>query len=161
MQLSRGCIVASIQVELSEAVLARFRVDLLHMLQQSGAGAIVLDVSGVSVLDLEEFQALHDTANMAALMGARVVFSGFQPGVVSALVELDACTDHIDATFNLDSAFAMLTAAAPDTDAEADLDEAASDHGRDGEGAADAAESKETASEASDRGAGGEYGRGL
>ncbi|MEE4193467.1 MAG: STAS domain-containing protein [Halieaceae bacterium] len=108
MQLSRGCIVVSIQVDLSDAVLAQFRTDLLDLLQRSGAEAVILDVSGIAIMDLEEYQALRDTMSMAALMGARTIFSGFQAGVVSALVELDARTDDIEAAFNLDSAFELL-----------------------------------------------------
>jgi rsbT antagonist protein RsbS len=108
LQLSRNCIVASIQVDLSDAVLAQFRTDLLESLRNTNATAVVLDVSGIEILDLVEFQALRDTMNMAALMGARTVFAGFRPGVVSALVELDAEVEDIAAAFNLDAAFALL-----------------------------------------------------
>ena len=108
LQLSRNCIVASIQVDLDDAVLTQFRTDLLEMLQRTSATAVVLDVSGIEILDLVEFQAMRDTMSMAALMGARTIFSGFQPGVVSALVELDAPVDDIIAAFNLDAAFAIL-----------------------------------------------------
>ncbi len=110
LQVSQGCIVASIQVDLSDEVLARFRVDLLDLLQQTGVEAVILDVSGISVMDLEEFQALRDTMTMAKLMGARTIFSGFQAGVVSALVELNAPTMDIEAASSLDNAFALLTA---------------------------------------------------
>ena len=119
MQLSRGCIVVSIQVDLSDDVLAQFRIDLLDLLQRSGATAVILDVSGISVLDLEEFQALRDTMTMASLMGARTIFSGFQAGVVSALVELDAPTDDIEAAYNLDAAFNALEPE-PETEEPAD-----------------------------------------
>lgn len=108
LQLSRNCIVASIQVDLSDEVLARFRLDLLDRLQRSSARAIILDVSGIEIIDLAEFRALRDTMTMARLMGARTIFAGFRPGVVSALVELDAEVDEIEAAFNLDGAFALL-----------------------------------------------------
>lgn len=117
MQLSRGCIVVSIQIDLSEAVLVQFRTDLLALLQRSGAEAVILDISGISIMDLEEFQALRDTMSMAALMGARTIFSGFQAGVVSALVELEARIDDIEATYNLDNAFALLAEAAEEAGA--------------------------------------------
>ncbi len=121
MQLSRGCIVVSLQIDLSDAVLAQFRIDLLDLLQSADATAVILDLSGIAIMDLEEFQALRDTMSMAALMGARTIFSGFQAGVVSALVELDARTDDIDAALNLDMAFEMLAppeAAEPQEDEE-------------------------------------------
>ena len=108
LQLSRSCIVASIQVDLSDDVLGQFRNDLLEMLQRTNATAVILDVSGIEIMDLVEFQALRDTMSMAALMGARTVFAGFRPGVVSALVELDAPVEEITAAFNLDAAFELL-----------------------------------------------------
>ena len=47
LQISRDCVIASIQVDLSDAVLRRFRVELLEKLQSSGAAGVILDVSGV------------------------------------------------------------------------------------------------------------------
>jgi rsbT antagonist protein RsbS len=108
LQVSRGCVVASIQVDLSDAVLAGFRTQLLELLHSSGAAGVILDMSGVEVLDLEEFDALQQTMDMAQLMGARTVFSGFRPGVVSALLDLDADTRGMYAALNLDAAFDML-----------------------------------------------------
>ncbi len=71
-------------------------------------------------MDLQEFQALRDTMSMAALMGARTIFSGFQAGVVSSLVELEAPISDIQAALNLDTAFELL---APEPDAEDDTPE--------------------------------------
>ena len=108
LQLSRGCVVASIQVDLSDAVLLAFRTQLLQLLQSSGATGVILDMSGVEILDLDEFDALQQTMDMASLMGARTVFSGFRAGVVSALMELDAETRGMYAAVNLDAAFDVL-----------------------------------------------------
>ena len=105
IQLSRDCVVASIQVDLDDGVLDLFRSDLLSLLQKSGASGVILDVAGIEVLDLEEFEALRSTMEMAALMGATTVFSGFNAGVVSALVDLDADTRGVRATVNLDEAY--------------------------------------------------------
>ena len=87
LQVSRGCVVASIQVDISDEVLASFRTQLLELLRSSGAAGVILDMSGVEILDLHEFEALQQTMDMAQLMGARTVFSGFRPGVVSALLD--------------------------------------------------------------------------
>jgi len=108
LQLSRGCVVASIQVDLSEEVLQLFRTELLELLHRSGARGVILDLSGVEILDLEDFEALRRTMAMAALMGARTVFAGFRPGVVSALVELDADVQEVTAALNLDDAFRLM-----------------------------------------------------
>ena len=110
LQLSRNCIVASIQVDLTDDVLRRFRVDLLEFLQQSGAQAIILDLSGLEILDLEEFEALRQTMSMVSLMGAKSIVAGMRPGVVSALIELNADVEGILAAFNLDDAFSQIEA---------------------------------------------------
>ena len=123
LQVSRGCVVASIQVDISDAVLAGFREQLLELLRSSGAAGVILDMSGVEVLDLDEFEALQQTMDMAQLMGAKTVFSGFRPGVVSALLELDADTRGMYAALNLDAAFDMLETKAEPKPAEQPISE--------------------------------------
>lgn len=110
LQLSRNCIVASIQFDLTEEVLRRFRSDLLEFLQRSGAQAVILDLSGLEILDLEEFEALKQTMSMVSLMGAKSIVAGLRPGVVSALIELNADVDDILAAYNLDDAFSRIEA---------------------------------------------------
>lgn len=108
LQLAQECVVASIQVDLDDRILAGFRTELLEFVRSSGARGVILDLSGVGVMDSVEFQALRDTMRMARLMGATTVVSGLQPGVVSALIDLGIDTDGVEATATLDDAFARL-----------------------------------------------------
>lgn len=108
MQLSRQCIVASIQVDLGEDVLPQFRRELLDLLHSSGAGGVILDVSGLDVIDHEDFEALRQTMGMAELMGAQAIICGLGAGVVASLVELGVPTDGVQAAFNLDEAFRLM-----------------------------------------------------
>ncbi len=108
LQISRECVVASIQVDLSPEVLRRFREELLELLHASGATGVILDVSGIGVMDHQEFEALRRTMAMARLMGAESVVAGLRAGVVSALVELGVETDDIVAALDLDDAFEVM-----------------------------------------------------
>ena len=108
MQLSRGVVVASIQVDLDDDVLARFREDLLERIHQSGSKGVILDVSGLATLDSEEFAALRRIMEMTSLMGAQSVLVGLQAGVVSALLETGADVDGLRAARDLDAGFALL-----------------------------------------------------
>ena len=108
MQVSRGVVVASIQVDLDDDVLARFRQDLLDCIHDTGSRGVILDVSGLETLDSEELAALRKTMVMTALMGAESVLVGLRPGVVSALIEVGADIDGLRAAINLDAAFALL-----------------------------------------------------
>jgi rsbT antagonist protein RsbS len=131
MQVSRDVVVASIQVDLDENVLARFRDDLLRRIHETGSRGVILDVSGLETLDSDEFAALRRIITMGEIMGAESVLVGLQPGVVSALIEAGADVDGLRAASNLDAAFAMLepepeaepdSEAEPESEAEADTD---------------------------------------
>ena len=108
MQVSRDVVVASIQVDLNDDVLARFREGLLQRIQKTGSHGVILDFSGLETLDTEEFAALRRIITMSAIMGAESVLVGLRPGVVSALVEAGADVDDLRAAINLDAAFALL-----------------------------------------------------
>ncbi len=126
IQLSRGVVVASIQVDLDDEVLARFRGDLLDRLRESGSPGVILDVSGLETLDPEEFAALRQITTMARLMGAETVIAGLRPGVVSSLITAGADIDGLRAAVDLDAAFAEFEPEVPDED-EPDEDEDALD----------------------------------
>ena len=108
LQVARGCVVASIQIDLTPEVLRQFRMDLLERVQESRANGVILDISGIDILDLDDFNGLRNTMEMAEIMGARPILSGLKPGVVSALIDLGADPEGLNAVFNLDDAFRLL-----------------------------------------------------
>ena len=73
---------------------------------------VVVDVSPVLFLDSGTFELLSSTAKMLSLLGARVVFSGFQPGVVAALIELEVDFDCFTTALGLADAMELLTSTA-------------------------------------------------
>jgi rsbT antagonist protein RsbS len=99
LQTSRNCVIASIQIDLSDAVLRQFRTQLLELIQSSGAHGVILDVSGIEVL------------------------AGLQAGVVSSLVELGAETEDIVAAMDLDDAFRVMDQLRATTDRDNPEDE--------------------------------------
>jgi len=108
LQVVRGCVVASIQIDLNPEVLPQFRSDLLECVQKSRASAVILDVSGIDILDMDDFKGLRSTMEMAQVMGARTILSGLKPGVVSALIDLGADPEGVNAVLNLDDASKLL-----------------------------------------------------
>jgi rsbT antagonist protein RsbS len=132
MQVSSGVVVASIQVDLQGEVLARFREDLLARIHETGVGGVILDVSGLELLDSEEFASLRQIIFMTRLMGARSVIVGLRPGVVSSLIEAGADVEGVDAAVSLDVAFGML-ASSPDPEPDP-MDPTEADEERSAEG---------------------------
>jgi len=138
MQVSREIVVASIQVDLDEEILVQFQNDLLNRVHESGSRGVILDVSGMEVLDSEEFAALRRVIEMAELLGAKSVIAGLRPGIVSALVETGAEVEGLRGAINLDAAFELLQPGlevAPADDEGADSDTTAGEEARE-EGAA-------------------------
>jgi rsbT antagonist protein RsbS len=88
---------------------------------ETGSRAVILDVSGLETLDAHEFAALRRIIRSATIMGSESVLVGLQPGVVSALIEVDADVDGLKTAIDLDAAFALLEQE-PDVDPEADSD---------------------------------------
>jgi len=126
IQVSRDVVVASIQVDLDDDVLARFREDLLRRIHETGSRGVILDVSGLETLDSNEFAALRSIIKMSTIMGAESVLVGLRPGVVSALIEAGADVDGLRAAINLDAAFALLQPEPepePESEAGADPDD--------------------------------------
>ena len=104
MNITRGCLIATIQVTLTPQVLDRFQRDLLERIRESGARRVILDCSGVDTVDVEDFERMRKIVAMAALIGSRTVFAGLRPGVASVLVDLGADLDGIEAATDIDAA---------------------------------------------------------
>jgi Anti-anti-sigma regulatory factor (antagonist of anti-sigma factor) len=85
----------------------QFKKALLARVHCDGMRQVVIDVSSVLFLDSATLALLESTAKMLSLLGARVVFSGFQPGVVAALIELDADFDCFTTVLGLADAMEL------------------------------------------------------
>ena len=104
MNVVHGCLIATLQAALTTETVDQFRRDLLARLHAAGARRVVLDCSAVDVVDVEDFERIRKVIATVALMGARTVLAGLRPGVVSALVDLGADLDGIDAAMDVDDA---------------------------------------------------------
>jgi rsbT antagonist protein RsbS len=101
-------LVASIQVPLHDASAVRFRDDLLQRLYETKATGLVLDLTAIDVVDSFMARIVNDVAEMAGLMGARVVVTGLQPAVAITLVELGIELPGVTTALNLEKGIAAL-----------------------------------------------------
>jgi anti-anti-sigma regulatory factor len=108
VQEFRGILIAPIQVELSEDVRRRLRAGLLEAIQRTGASGVILNLDGLDVLDLREFESLRRTIRMAEIMGARCVVVGLRPGIAAALVALDADVEGLETALTVEHALTLL-----------------------------------------------------
>jgi rsbT antagonist protein RsbS len=108
LQRIGDCVVASLQGDTDEATLHRFRADLLAFLGSDVASGVLLDLSGVEVMDTAEFSLLEQILAMVKVMGSRPVIAGLRPGVVSALVDLGVDGRALETALNIDDALERL-----------------------------------------------------
>jgi rsbT antagonist protein RsbS len=108
IQLARGVLIASVQVDLDDGVMAGFKKDLLERIRASGASGVILDLSGLDTLDSYEFAELRRLIVMSRVMGARAVLVGLKAGIVASLVMTGVDVDGLEAAPDLDEAFRLL-----------------------------------------------------
>jgi PAS domain S-box-containing protein len=61
---------------------------LLHGVVDMAAETVLLDVTGITIIDTQVAEALVRTAQAVKLLGARVVLTGIQPHVAQTLVSM-------------------------------------------------------------------------
>ena len=94
IQINHGVVVALLQTDLTEAVLQQFQDELQPRVHGIGAHGVVVDVSGLAVLDDYEFAGLRRVLAMVELLGAQSIISGLSPGMVSAQTLREAARFH-------------------------------------------------------------------
>lgn len=108
MHVIDGCLIAPVPVDLDEATLIRFKQQLLSAAHARAIRKVVIDVSARLILDAAEFALFERAARMLKMLGAQTVFTGFQPGVVSALMDLNVDTDGIVSAASVQDGLALL-----------------------------------------------------
>lgn len=88
IQLSPGVLFAPITGHLDTLRAERFTSNLLHEAHRQRAQLIILDLSGVRVIDTAIIQVLVHTAQALQLLGCTVCLSGLSSSIAMTLVEL-------------------------------------------------------------------------
>jgi len=90
LQRLGNAVLIPVQGPITDGLLQGLRRELLAHLQRAGTRGVVFDMTGVEVMDADDFEHLRQVAVSASLMGATVLLAGVQPGVAAGLVLLDA-----------------------------------------------------------------------
>jgi rsbT antagonist protein RsbS len=103
-----GFLIVSVQEDLTDVEAEAMQHDLLENLDSKRASGVLIDVSGMDIVDSYFCRILRDTAGMARLMGAKTCVVGLAPAVAITLtgLGLDLSMVHTDA--NLERGLAWL-----------------------------------------------------
>lgn len=108
MHIHQGCLIVPIQIELYDEIILRIQKDILERVKETGVKGVIIDVSGVEIIDSFFAQAICDTARMTYMLGATTVITGLKPGVVASLVDLDIDFKDVRTAIDLEAGFQRL-----------------------------------------------------
>ena len=97
-----GFLIVQLQGELQDEEIVEVQRALLEEVHAKRAWGVLIDVSGLDLVDSYTGRVLRDTAAMVRLMGARTVVTGIQPAVAITLVEMGLELSGIHVDLNLE-----------------------------------------------------------
>lgn len=101
-------LIVSIQVALSDRLVLQIKDDITQEIDRTGARGLIIDVSGIDVMDSYISRAIRDIGLMARLMGVRTVICGMDPMIAMTLVEMGLDLTGARSALNLEAAIELL-----------------------------------------------------
>jgi rsbT antagonist protein RsbS len=101
-------LITTVHVELDDAVADAFQVDVLTTIEKTGAKGLVIDISGLQIVDSYVARVLTETTRMARLMGTHTVLVGMRPEVSATLVTMGYAVEGIQTALDLERGLALL-----------------------------------------------------
>lgn len=102
-------LLASIQVELRDTIADAFQEDILLTIAKTGATGLVIDITGLEVVDSYVARVLANTGRMATLMGTDTVVVGMRAVVAATLVRMGFRMEGVRTALNVDSGLALVS----------------------------------------------------
>ena len=101
-------LLVSIQVALSDQLVAQLKDDITREIDRTGARGLVIDLSGIDVMDSYISRSIRDIGLTAQLMGVNTVISGIEPMIAMTLVEMGLNLTGAESALNLETAIELL-----------------------------------------------------
>jgi rsbT antagonist protein RsbS len=102
-------LITTVHVELRDAVAEAFQADILAAIEKGHASGLVIDISGLDMVDTYVARILAETGRMARLMGTETVLCGMRPEVAATLVRMGYPMEGVRAALDLDEGLAVLS----------------------------------------------------
>jgi rsbT antagonist protein RsbS len=101
-------LLATVHIELRDTIAEAFQEDVLSSIEKHRATGLVVDISGLDVVDSYVARILAETGRMAKLMGTQMVLVGMQPEVAATLVRMGYSMEGVRTALNLEGGLALL-----------------------------------------------------
>ncbi|ALV48677.1 STAS domain-containing protein [Streptomyces althioticus] len=101
-------LLVTLQGDLHDGMASQLQQDLAETIVASRVTGVVIDISGVEIVDSFLGRVLAETAAQTELLAARTVVAGMRPAVAITLVELGLTFPELRTALNTEAALAML-----------------------------------------------------
>ncbi|HTQ45676.1 MAG TPA: STAS domain-containing protein [Polyangiaceae bacterium] len=101
-------LLTTVHVELRDAIAEAFQTDVLSAIEKSRATGLIIDISGLDMVDSYVARILAETGRMARLMGTEAVLCGMRPEVSATLVRMGFPMGTVQTALDLDEGLALL-----------------------------------------------------
>jgi len=98
-------IIVSIQVELSDRLVMQLKDDIANEIERMGPRGLIIDVSGVDIMDSYISRTIRDIGQISRLMGVMTVICGLDPNIAMTLVEMGMDLEGVEPHLHMEAAF--------------------------------------------------------
>lgn len=97
-----------LQGEMTDDVAGRMFSEVLERIHQEGSSALIIDITGLWLVDSHLCSVLSQLAAAARLMGADTIISGMKPEIAMALETMGIGLENVTPTLDLETALDVL-----------------------------------------------------
>jgi rsbT antagonist protein RsbS len=101
-------LLATIHIELHDAVAEAFQEDVLSAIEKAASTGLLIDISGLDMVDSYVARLIAETGRMAKLMGTTTVLVGMRPEVAATLIRMGYAMEGVRTALNVDDGLELL-----------------------------------------------------
>ncbi|MFB6846720.1 STAS domain-containing protein [Streptomyces sp. NPDC056373] len=106
-------LLVTLQGDLHDSTAQQLQQDLAETISRTGVRGVLIDISGVEIVDSFLGRVLAEIAAQAKLLAARTVVAGMRPAVAITLVELGLTLPGLGTALSTEAGMELLARQAP------------------------------------------------
>lgn len=103
-------LLVTVQVDMHDELAVRLLDDLTTQIRKTGARGVLIDISGLDMVDSFIGRMIADVAATSRILDARTVVVGIQPAVAITLVELGMALPGVRTALDVEMGMELLNA---------------------------------------------------
>lgn len=108
LQRIGGILIVPMPDPLQEDFIKLLLTEALEYTYKNRIKGMILDLSGIEILDAHDLENIRLLTQSIMLMGASVVLAGIRPGVAAGLVMMDIDDSWVTSTLSVESAMELI-----------------------------------------------------